>query len=160
MSSVIFPSELERKSNYNIGMINLYNNYLKNCKTVRTETILTKKEDYERMCNKFKNDIKKAILNSTVDTIGINAQDPTKWNIPDNHYQQLLIDLNFSPEFIANNEIIQETIQKRKNAKTMSYRIKKISGIPLGGKTKRRRARARKTKTKRRNRKSRKHYKK
>jgi hypothetical protein len=124
----------QRKIDYNTYIINLYRNYFNNCKKERTETYLTKTEDYKSSCLKFKADMEKVILAPDVDTIGLNKNDPTKWNIPDGSYRQLLIDLNIDQSL----PIIKETIQKRKNAKSMLYRLKKTTGT-LGGRKRRRR---------------------
>ena len=68
-----------------------------------------------------------------------------KWNIPDGSYRQLLIDLNISQSL----PIIQDTLQKRKAAKPMLYRVQKTTGT-LGGRKRRKTKRRKTRKTKRR----------
>lgn len=135
----------QRKNDYNTNIINLYRNYYNNCKKERTDTMYTNQKDYEKLCFNFKAAMEKEILAPNVDTIGLNKDYPMKWNIPDGSYRQLLIDLNISQSL----PIIKETIQKRKDAKSMLYWVQKTTGT-LGGRKRRKTKRRKTRKTKRR----------
>jgi len=69
-----------------------------------------------------------------IDTIGKNVNQPEEWNIPDGQFRSLLNELDILEPYNAN---IKNIIQTRKNAKPLSYRIKKLTA----GKTKRKRTR-------------------
>lgn len=110
--------------------------------------------------NQNKNDVNKLKLKTLLsdgdclrimDTIGKNKDDPSNWNIPDGQFRLLLNELDILEPYNAN---IKNIIQARKNAKTLPYRIKKLTA------GKRRTRRTTKRKQRRNGQKSRKYYKK
>jgi hypothetical protein len=97
-----------------------------------------------------KNDINKLKLKTLlsdadclrmIDTIGKNKDDPSNWNIPDGQFRALLNELDILEPY---NENIEYIIQTRKKAKTIPYRIKKLTA----GKRKPKRRKTNKTRRK------------
>jgi hypothetical protein len=115
-----------------------------NCDTFNT--ILENYKQSKNDVNKLK---LKTLLNDgdclrMIDTIGKNKDDPINWNIPDGQFRPLLNELDISEPYNMN---INNIIQTRKNAKTMPYRIRKLTA----GKPKRKQRKTkRKQRTKRR----------
>lgn len=87
----------------------LYRQYNMNC--------ITKPKlynsNFEDQCLRNKITLGKVLLDPNIDTIGKNIDNPEEWNIPDGKYHLLLDALKID----KNNEVIQETINKRYKAK-------------------------------------------
>ena len=124
-----------------------YNRYKMFCK-------LGSKTD--RRCIDHKKYLIDLLLNPSVDTVGKNIDDPTKWSIPDGEFQLLLKDLIIDKDQ-QNQEVqqaIQDIISKRFKAKHPV--IGKFTAGKPKTKRKRRTRRSRKGKTNKRRKKSRK----
>ena len=165
------PSDLSRDDEYNSllttlnvtvspqpNIIDLGNNY-QIYKAFCNSPVQVNADADRITCNDKKSNLVNIFNSDIVDTIGPNKSDPTKWVIPDGEFRPLLTKLGIVEPYKQN---INEIINERKKAKSLTYRLAKLTS-GKGGKTKSRTKRtkgAKRRRTRRRGRKSQKHYKK